>query len=598
MTFRVPVYVICGAEEAMQNAFVSQYGGESRPLTLRLAGAERGDEPEARPEPSPLVWDTHASPETAAQKLLACLSQAAFDAVWVIWHDDCPIDWLLETMAQPSIAKRCRLAKIVRIGDAEAEGERLAAPSSALQGQLAQCDLYVLGNATKAQAKASRRAVAAYQPDVELIRAESAREVAAGLASRNLLQPLRFGLILAVCGLLIALLPRFSWQAPQAVSIFLGTFLQALPFLMLGILLSSAIQVFVPAGFLQRVFPKNLLGGMAFGVLGGFLMPVCDCASVPVFRSLLRKGVPLPAAIAFMLSAPIINPVVMLSTYYAFGGNVRIMLARMGFGVVCSLLIGLLFAGRKGSVLLEHGTAVACACGHSHEYERDQAHDHSQTHVATDEHTDAQTCADGHGYNHVHTATDDHAEAHPCACGHDHGHAATEEHTDSQPCACGHDHGHAYTQPHAYNEKKPRRIANALLALLQHFVAEFFEVAKFLLIGIGVSTLMQLALGNQWKGLNVTNLAEGMLLMMAMAFLLSLCSSSDAVVGKNMGATMPLGAVMGFLVFGPMMDIKNLILLASGFTRRFIAELLAATAAVSFAAVYLAFSLGLGGLLG
>ena len=126
---------------------------------------------------------------------------------------------------------------------------------------------------------------------------------------------------------------------------------------------------------------------------------------------------------------------------------------------------------------------------------------------------------------------------------------------------------------------------------------EFFEVSKYLLIGIGVSTVLQTVLGKSLQTMQFDSLIIGMLMMMALAFLLSLCSSSDAVVGKNMGASLPMGAVMAFLVFGPMMDIKNLILMSAGFTRRFIIRLFLATAAVSFATVYIAFTLGLGAVL-
>jgi hypothetical protein len=134
-------------------------------------------------------------------------------------------------------------------------------------------------------------------------------------------------------------------------------------------------------------------------------------------------------------------------------------------------------------------------------------------------------------------------------------------------------------------------------SLVTHFRAEFFEVARYLLIGIGVSTVLQMVLGKRLQAMQFDSMVIGMLVMMLLAFLLSLCSSSDAVVAKNMGAALPMGAVMVFLVFGPMMDIKNMILLSAAFTKRFIIKLLVATAAVSFATVYLAFALGLGGLL-
>lgn len=104
-------------------------------------------------------------------------------------------------------------------------------------------------------------------------------------------------------------------------TIFMGVFLQAVPFLLLGVLISSAIQVFIPVGVLERIFPSNPVFAMGMGIGAGFFLPVCDCASIPVFQGLLKKGVPLPAAICFMTAAPIVNPVVLLSTYYAFNGS-------------------------------------------------------------------------------------------------------------------------------------------------------------------------------------------------------------------------------------------------------------------------------------
>ncbi len=259
----------------------------------------------------------------------------------------------------------------------------------------------------------------------------------------------------------------------------------------------------------------------------------------------MRKGVPLPAAVTFMIAAPIINPVVLLSTYYAFGGSVPIMLTRMGFGIVCSVIIGLFFAREKKQVLLAGATAPVCACGieHSHSEPHDHHHDHN----------------------------------------HDHHH-----HLDGETCDCGHHHA----EPH---EKST--VIGKLKALLTHFQAEFFEVFRFLLIGIGVSTVLQLVMGSRIMAMQISDLAISMLVMMALAFFLSLCSSSDAVVGRNMGASLPIGAVMGFMVFGPMIDVKNMILMSASFTKHFMIKLLIVTFAVSFAVVYLAFSLGLGGLI-
>ncbi len=73
------------------------------------------------------------------------------------------------------------------------------------------------------------------------------------------------------------------------INIFLGIILQAVPFLLIGVLLSSAIQVFIPQSAIDRRFPKSLVMGMLVGIVGGFCLPVCDCASIPIFRSLMRN---------------------------------------------------------------------------------------------------------------------------------------------------------------------------------------------------------------------------------------------------------------------------------------------------------------------
>ena len=143
--------------------------------------------------------------------------------------------------------------------------------------------------------------------------------------------------------------------------------MQAFPFLLIGVIISSAIQVFVPQRFIERRFPKSIGKGMIAAILGGFCLPVCDCASIPVFRSLVRKGIPLPVAVTFMTATPIINPVVILSTYYAFSGDLTIVIGRVCFGIIAAVIIGVIFSiGQiKDKNVLSGGTLdyLMCSCG-------------------------------------------------------------------------------------------------------------------------------------------------------------------------------------------------------------------------------------------
>jgi uncharacterized membrane protein YraQ (UPF0718 family) len=118
-------------------------------------------------------------------------------------------------------------------------------------------------------------------------------------------------------------------------------FLEAMPFLAIGALLSAVIEVFVSTDRLLRWIPKSVAGGVALGIGAGFVLPTCECGVVPVARRLMHKGVPPFIAIAYMLAAPIVNPVVLASTYFAFRGSVNMVLGRIAMAAVVATAIGL-----------------------------------------------------------------------------------------------------------------------------------------------------------------------------------------------------------------------------------------------------------------
>ncbi|MFE1256765.1 permease [Streptomyces fungicidicus] len=121
-----------------------------------------------------------------------------------------------------------------------------------------------------------------------------------------------------------------SWM-----TVFVAVVLQALPFLVLGVLLSAAIAVFVPPSFFARALPKRPALAVPVAGAAGAVLPGCECASVPVAGALVRRGVAPAAALAFLLSAPAINPVVLTATAVAFPDAPEMVLARF----VASLLV-------------------------------------------------------------------------------------------------------------------------------------------------------------------------------------------------------------------------------------------------------------------
>jgi uncharacterized membrane protein YraQ (UPF0718 family) len=153
--------------------------------------------------------------------------------------------------------------------------------------------------------------------------------------------------------------------------IFAGLLVEALPFILLGAIVSAAIETFMPQSFFARFAraPKPVqVGGAAFG---GMLFPVCECGSVPVARRLMLRGLAPTAAVTFMLAAPIVNPIVILSTIFAYQGREILFLmvagrVLMGLGVA---ITGGLVAGNAAThraILGEPGGQ--CHTGHDHDH--------------------------------------------------------------------------------------------------------------------------------------------------------------------------------------------------------------------------------------
>src|SRR5688572_4719537 len=100
---------------------------------------------------------------------------------------------------------------------------------------------------------------------------------------------------------------------------FLGIFIEAVPFLLLGTLTSGLIEAFIQPQDIVRYMPKNRVLSTIIGAFLGIMFPVCECGIVPVVRRLFKKGLPVSVGITFLLAAPFMNPIVFASTFIAFG---------------------------------------------------------------------------------------------------------------------------------------------------------------------------------------------------------------------------------------------------------------------------------------
>lgn len=126
-------------------------------------------------------------------------------------------------------------------------------------------------------------------------------------------------------------------------TVFVAITVQALPFLVLGVAVSATIAAFVPPGLIARLLPKRPALAVPAAAAAGAALPGCECGSVPVAARLVSIGVTPAAAFAFLLSAPAINPVVLVSTAVAFPGRPAMVVARFLASLAASVVMGLLW---------------------------------------------------------------------------------------------------------------------------------------------------------------------------------------------------------------------------------------------------------------
>lgn len=295
--------------------------------------------------------------------------------------------------------------------------------------------------------------------------------------------------IMAVSGVSGVSLRLLSDQVQTFVTIFLGIFIEAVPFLLAGSLVSGFIEVFVDRETLTRFVPNRPLPAAIVGGLLGITFPVCECGVVPVTRRLYQKGLPLSVGIAFLLAAPVVNPVVIASTYAAFGFG-PMLIGRLGLSFLIAAAIGFVFhLAQPEEVLLPQMI------------EERAAHPHHQ---------------------------------------------------------------------HEEPSKRDERVVEAL-ALAGD---DFLDMSRFLVFG------SMLAAGMQTLVPQSTLLSIGggplapVLVMLTLAFVLSICSTVDAFLALAFVNTFTSASVLGFLVFGPMVDVKSSLMFLGVFRRRTVAYLI------------------------
>ncbi|PYF04344.1 permease [Ureibacillus chungkukjangi] len=290
--------------------------------------------------------------------------------------------------------------------------------------------------------------------------------------------------------LVLCLVPLFLKTSSLTISnsflqlntIFLSILIEAIPFVLIGVLIAGFIQIFITEDHIRAWIPKNKFLAVLMSCVVGAVFPACECGIVPIVRRLIGKGVPLYAGVGFLLTGPLINPIVILSTYMAFGNNKEIAILRMGVGFAAALAIALVV-----SVLFKTNQLK-----NAKELQRSKT------------------------------------------------------------------------------KAKKQPLVPRISEMFKHSIDEFFDMSKYLIAGAFVAAFLQTYVSTQSLLQLGNTQVQSTLVMMALAFVLSLCSEADAFIGASFRNVFPTTSILAFLVYGPMIDLKNTIMLLSVFKAKFV----------------------------
>ncbi|WP_424554659.1 permease [Streptococcus agalactiae] len=284
-------------------------------------------------------------------------------------------------------------------------------------------------------------------------------------------------------------------QLPDSVlqwfAIFISIIIEALPFVLLGTILSGIIEVFITPDIVNKFLPKNKFLRVLFGTFIGFVFPSCECGIIPIINRFLEKKVPSYTAVPFLATAPIINPIVLFATYSAFGNSIRFLILRFVGATIVAIALGVMLAFLVDDNILKE---------------------------------------------------------------------------DAKP-----------THFHDYSDKKWYQ---KIFLALAHAIDEFFDTGRYLVFGTLIASAMQIYLPTRVLTTIGHSPITAILVMMLLAFILSLCSEADAFIGASLLSTFGIAPVMAFLLIGPMIDIKNLMMMVNSFKTRFIVQFISVSSLI------------------
>lgn len=275
----------------------------------------------------------------------------------------------------------------------------------------------------------------------------------------------------------------FIQNWPKFITIFASIIIQAVPFLLLGVVISTLVQFYLNDYKLAMFMQKNkFIGSILAITLSGFL-PVCDCATVPIATRFAQKNIPISQVVIFLLASSSLNPLVILSTYFAFN-DVKTVVLRISISILIAVIVGLRFATmKKQNFIKENLSMFSCTSG--------------------------------------------------------------------------------YLGVMSFSK------FGKLELIFRHIGMEFIRLLKYVMFGSFVSTIIQMFI--QKNELQIqNNLIVVLILLIIFVMFINICATSNAFVARALYTVFPYPFVILFMVAGPMLDFKNLLLLKNGFNKKFI----------------------------
>ena len=274
-------------------------------------------------------------------------------------------------------------------------------------------------------------------------------------------------------------------------AIFQGLLIEALPFLLLGVTIAGLARWLVPQSTWVRRLPRHPLLAPLVGALLGFALPACECGNVPVARRLLASGAPLGTGFGFLFAAPVLNPIVLASTWAAFPDKTWLLWARPAGAFLIALSLSALLGLLPEAKLLET--------------------------------------------------------------------ALLEERRMSQPLSSVgllERRGGVLGSAPALPEQRVDTPGVSPRLLIQHSTKEFLGLLTLLVLGSALAAVVQTWLPRSWLLALGSAPTLSVIALMLLALVVSVCSSVDAFLALGFAAQVTPGALLAFLLLGPVVDLK------------------------------------------